>query len=389
MKTAFASAERTDMKEIDAEYQSLDAMTDRFFFINAMPIMVLVLDRNRQIVYANNVLFEHLKLDSIKDVLGQRLGELLGCIHANGETGGCGTSKNCAVCGAVRTILAGQNGKVSTEECRILTKDNEAFDFVVHCIPFIVNDQRFVLFTLIDISDTKRKKVLENIFFHDILNTASGIQGFAELIPEVTSEEVASFSKIIARLSLQLIDEIQGQRDLLAIEAGEFKVGVDIMKSGDLISDVLQMYRHHSVGENKTIDEAPDSEKITFESDIRLVRRILGNMVKNALEATDAGGSVLVRSRKVFNYIVLSVHNRSFIQPLVQMQIFKRSFSTKGSGRGLGTYSIKLLTEKYLRGRAGFYSSEERGTEFYVILPLTGVSGTAEQMHPDHGVSDN
>lgn len=35
-----------------------------------------------------------------------------------------------------------------------------------------------------------------------------------------------------------------------------------------------------------------------------------------------------------------------------QLQIFQRSFSTKGKGRGLGTYSIKLLTERYLKGTA-------------------------------------
>lgn len=35
---------------------------------------------------------------------------------------------------------------------------------------------------------------------------------------------------------------------------------------------------------------------------------------------------------------------------LVQLQIFNRSFSTKGKGRGTGTYSMKLLTKRYLKG---------------------------------------
>jgi signal transduction histidine kinase len=53
------------------------------------------------------------------------------------------------------------------------------------------------------------------------------------------------------------------------------------------------------------------------------------------------------------------------------MRIFSRSFSTKGVGRGLGTYSIKLLTERYLGGRADFVSNREDGTVFRVRLPLT------------------
>ena len=52
------------------------------------------------------------------------------------------------------------------------------------------------------------------------------------------------------------------------------------------------------------------------------------------------------------------------------MQIFKRSFSTKGKGRGLGTYSVRLLAENYLKGKAGFISNEKEGTIFFVDLPV-------------------
>ena len=54
----------------------------------------------------------------------------------------------------------------------------------------------------------------------------------------------------------------------------------------------------------------------------------------------------------------------------VQLQIFQRSFSTKGNGRGLGTYSMKLFTEKYLQGRVSFESTEEEGTTFMAMMPI-------------------
>ena len=47
-----------------------------------------------------------------------------------------------------------------------------------------------------------------------------------------------------------------------------------------------------------------------------------------------------------------------------QLQIFQRSFSSKGDGRGLGTYSVKLLTERYLGGSVAFDSTLEQGTTF-------------------------
>jgi sensor histidine kinase regulating citrate/malate metabolism len=58
------------------------------------------------------------------------------------------------------------------------------------------------------------------------------------------------------------------------------------------------------------------------------------------------------------------------IPSVAQKQIFQRSFSTKGSNRGLGTYSMKLLGENYLKGAVDFESDEEDRTTFYVKLPL-------------------
>jgi sensor histidine kinase regulating citrate/malate metabolism len=58
----------------------------------------------------------------------------------------------------------------------------------------------------------------------------------------------------------------------------------------------------------------------------------------------------------------------------VQLQLFQRSFSTKGNNRGLGTYSMKLLGEQYLNGRVDFESSTQTGTTFSVELDLQGQS---------------
>ena len=54
----------------------------------------------------------------------------------------------------------------------------------------------------------------------------------------------------------------------------------------------------------------------------------------------------------------------------VQLQVFQRSFSTKGAGRGLGTYSIKLFSERFMRGRVFFTSTPEAGTTFTAAYPV-------------------
>ncbi len=64
------------------------------------------------------------------------------------------------------------------------------------------------------------------------------------------------------------------------------------------------------------------------------------------------------------------VHNDSVMPAEVQLQVFHRSFSTKATiGRGIGTYSMKLFGEHYLRGRIEFTSRASEGTTFNLYLP--------------------
>jgi len=55
----------------------------------------------------------------------------------------------------------------------------------------------------------------------------------------------------------------------------------------------------------------------------------------------------------------------------VRWQVFRRSFTTKGKGRGLGTYSMKVLTERYLEGEIDFISEPDQGTTFYARYPVS------------------
>ena len=93
-------------------------------------------------------------------------------------------------------------------------------------------------------------------------------------------------------------------------------------------------------------------------------------MLRNALEATDAGGTVTVSWDCKSSGITFSVHNNTVIPQNIQLQIFNRSFSTKGNGRGLGAYTMKLLCARYLRGRIWFESTPETGTTFFAAFPI-------------------
>ena len=110
-----------------------------------------------------------------------------------------------------------------------------------------------------------------------------------------------------------------------------------------------------------------------FNSDKTQVLRIIGNMLKNALEESSEGDTVKAGCDLTNdNQIRFWVWNSQYIPKRVQLQIFNRSFSTKGVGRGIGTYSMKLLGERYLKGKVDFTSETNDGTTFFLTLPLSG-----------------
>ena len=100
-----------------------------------------------------------------------------------------------------------------------------------------------------------------------------------------------------------------------------------------------------------------------------LLGRVIGNLIKNALEASASGQTVTVAFENK-RQPLFAIHNPSVMPEAVQLQMFQRSFSTRrGRGRGIGSYSVKLLTEKYLKGKVWFVSRETEGTTFFVALP--------------------
>jgi len=56
--------------------------------------------------------------------------------------------------------------------------------------------------------------------------------------------------------------------------------------------------------------------------------------------------------------------------------MFQRNFSTKGeAGRGFGSYSMKLLGEKILKGKVDFSTDRRNGTVFVFTCPADTTTG--------------
>ncbi|MDP1892086.1 MAG: HAMP domain-containing sensor histidine kinase [Gemmatimonadaceae bacterium] len=392
MPTAFAPAERATADEVQRQHRKLQALPFVCDFLDAMPNLAVVLNADRQIVLMNRAFRDFLGAgdpDSdanaqrrevfealVASALGKRPGEAVGCIHAAETDGGCGTTKFCRNCGAARAIVNSQKWHgLDVQECRLTVGDGDrvetSVDFRVWAQSLDVDGEWFTVFSLIDISHEKRREALERIFYHDVMNTASGVQGLSEMMAQgqLPTEGIREAAGIMSQSAEQLVEEIDAQRALSAAESGDLEVTPRVVRSMELIRRVLNVMRTAIVSKGRELHVDSATQPFDFTSDPVLLRRVLVNLVKNAIEAVPAGGIVTVGARREPDAVVFTVHNATVMPADVQQQVFQRSYSTKGAGRGLGTYSIRLLTRHYLGGQVSFVSNEAEGTVFTVRLP--------------------
>ena len=370
--TKFAPAERADEKSVsyDADLLCHAGLVDHLTYV--IPTIMAILNKERQIVYANQRLMDFLEASTCLEVLGKRPGEVFGCIHAYENAAGCGTTEFCRECGAVKAILKSQRELVGVEEeCRITTATGEAYEFKVWASPYTYSERDYTVFSLVDIRDEKRRDVLERTFFHDINNILFILDGNAELMGEAGSpEEISTSIGTIRRVIRELVWEIDSYRKLLRAEKGQLPLElVNGVSSISLLDELIHV--SSEVWHENSVHRRQGCDDFVMTTDRTLLFRVLLNMVKNAVEASPPNGGVSVGCRKKGDFGIFSVHNKGFMPRPVQLQVFQRSFSTKGKGRGIGTYSMKLFGEKYLKGKVWFDTSEEKGTTFSISVPLS------------------
>ncbi|MBL0225659.1 MAG: histidine kinase [Geobacteraceae bacterium] len=374
--TFFAPAERSSPAKLEEQCAGYLADDLADALMQAMPGYAMLINQQRQIVAVNSSLLRITGFHSSGALIGKRPGEALNCIHAGDAPGGCGTGRHCSVCGAVLAIIESQeSGRQAVRECHVtLSGDEEAvLDMQATATPVQIRGEKFTVFVLQDISSEKRREVLERVFFHDVINTAGSIHGLASILVEqggVPAHLETEYKNWLVRLSGTLVDEVRSQRKLLAAENGEFLPEVTSVDIRSILSEIYQLYHQYdkTPGRNLVI---LDGGNYTVRSDASVILRIIGNMTINALEATPIGGVVTISARAEGPVVVIEVHNDLVMAEDTKLQIFKRSFSTKSTaGRGIGTYSMKLFGERYLKGRVTFRSSLEEGTVFSFSLPI-------------------
>lgn len=388
--THFAPSERLEADRIDVQHALFASFENGEVPDGGVTDLTIVVNTHRQIVYASNSFLGLIDMPEA-DARGHRPGEIIGCIHAVDMPGGCGTSAACKYCGAVNALLEAQStGARVVRDCTIETSGSgrrRYLHFRVTSTPFELERESFVLLTFADTYESKRRTALERVFFHDIMNSVSGLHMHIDLLRrEIRDQEAGPLADRIAAMIRSLEEEIRSQKQLVYAENGELTLQRNLIVSTEFLDDIVGDFRSRDLARRKGLVVDKKSRRFALVADEALVRRIVSNMIKNALEATGAGDIVETGCCAENGIGEFWVRNPGVIPPDVRARIFRPFFSTKGSNRGLGTYSMKLLAEGYLNGRVWYETDEKRGTIFHVAIPLGRLDDS--QSEPDFQGSD-
>ncbi|MGA7720123.1 MAG: ATP-binding protein [Ignavibacteriaceae bacterium] len=340
-------------------------------FINFVQHPLIILNENGVILHANRAFLELLKADNVQTLIGKEFAKVIRYSDSNNGETALNSADNFQgkEFGRIFSSCLSLKQEVK-EEYKIVIRGNEVLDFLLTALPLNIKMYNFIFLSLTDISEAKWKASLDRIFFHDILNSAGALKECLNLIGGDSIKENEELMLIAKKITDNLIDEIISHKQFLMTERNEFVPDISTFDCNDIMLDVCDKVRYSLLAENKNL-QIIKSEHINISSDKTLLNRVIFNLVKNALEATKKNGIVELYCTAKGDSVEFTIRNVDVIPVNVQEQIFNKTFSTKGSGRGLGIYSAKLITENFLKGKLFFESTDSVGTVFYAIYPLS------------------
>lgn len=203
---------------------------------------------------------------------------------------------------------------------------------------------------------------------HEVRNPLGGIALFAGLLREEVAEDADQ---------LEMVQRIERELEYLGRVVNDFlayarKMPLELSPVGlkALARDVVEVARGEAELTKITID--CQLEAVQALGDAEHLRRVLLNLLGNAIHASEPGGKVVLRSGEVDKTPFIEVEDEgSGIAEEVREKIFAPFFTTREKGTGLGlALSQKIVNEH--GGRLELDTEVGRGTRIRLLLrPVT------------------
>ncbi len=229
----------------------------------------------------------------------------------------------------------------------------------------------------------KMKSEFISIASHQLRTPLSAIKWFMEMLiagdlGKVKKDQLEFIKK--THVSAQRMSELVN--DLLnisRIESG--KVGISpeptdmVEMANSIIDEIGPVFIKR---EQKILFKKPKTKLKSLRIDPKLIRQVIVNLLSNASKYTPEKGKIILKYEiKKPNFLITVKDNGYGIPKKEQARIFSKFFRADNiagkdtEGTGLGLYVVKQITEAS-GGKTWFESEEDKGTEFYISLPLAG-----------------
>ncbi|MGD6851122.1 MAG: two-component system sensor histidine kinase NtrB [Candidatus Bathyarchaeia archaeon] len=208
---------------------------------------------------------------------------------------------------------------------------------------------------------------------HDIRNPLQAITSDLYLIeqeikvnptcisPEI-AESIAAIEENIAYIN-KIVSDLQDYTRTLKPTMSQVSVK-------DIVNSALS---GRKIPSNITIRKPENG--LVIVTDPTFLRRIITNLVTNAIQAMPKGGKLDIEAIKEDKTACISLSDTGVgISEDAKANMFKPLFTTKAKGQGLGLAVVKRLVE-LLDGEITFESRVGAGTTFIVRLPLEKQAG--------------
>lgn len=209
---------------------------------------------------------------------------------------------------------------------------------------------------------------------HDLKNPIQVVQLGAALLEidgPLNADQIDRV-RMIQRSAIQLSDLVTNVLDLARLEAGP-PLRLTSLSPFEVIHTLLSEMEHLAAKKAQRLvtDFASDLPPILGDS--ALLRRVLSNLIGNAIKYTPSGGEIVVRVREASTSLEIQViDNGPGIPDEALPYLFDRFYRVPGTdieGTGLGLSIVKSIVEKH-NGYVQVSSSTGKGSTFTISLPL-------------------
>ncbi|HEY6437464.1 MAG TPA: ATP-binding protein, partial [Ignavibacteriaceae bacterium] len=227
--------------------------------------------------------------------------------------------------------------------------------------------------------DNLRRELVANVS-HDLRTPLATIQGYLETIliksDSLSDNEKNTYMKTILNSTERLKTLVSELFELSKLEARETKPKLEPFSIAEIVQDIQQ--KNKVIAEKKNIDLSVD---FTYNlplvyADIRMMEKVIQNLLDNAIKFTSENGKVLIRLQLHDDMILLEVEdsgqgisNEALPHIFDRYQRNERSGQLENKGLGLGLAIVKRILEVQnldIKVR----STQGKGTIFSFNIPV-------------------